>query len=363
MLKTALLSLLFFVGLFTKAQVYNLDQVDNRMHEIPFQKTFSTKEIADFINQNFISEKNKVRAAYFWVAYNIAYNKDSANIINLGVLTQQQKINAALRRKKGVCENFAAIFNDICRQTGINSFIVDGYTKQHGRIDDAGHAWCAVKVEGVWLLCDPTWDAGVSITKYFLAMPEEMIQSHMPYDPMWQLLENPLSHARFYKGDVYNKTKEMLFNYSDSLTTYFGLDSLQKLKVVLARIQKGGLYNKMITERTLLLRMHIEIIRQDKDATDYNTSIADIKNAGNLYNSFIEFRNKKFLSLKANEDPGNLLKQAEQKIHDAKNKLAAIEKSEAVLKFSVDEVQEKINTLSMLIKEQKDFLIQYNRLR
>ncbi len=333
------------------------------MRQIPFQKTFSTKDIADFINQNFIAEINKVRAAYFWVANNIIYNKDSANIINLGVLTHQQKINAALRRRKGVCENFATIFNDICGQAGIKSFVVDGYTKQHGRLDDTGHAWGAVKVDGVWLLCDPTWDAGLSITKYFLATPEEMIQSHMPFDPMWQLLQNPVSYAQFYKGDFYENKKEKIFNYPDSLKIYFTLDSLQKLRVVLNRIQKVGLYSKMITERALWLRMHIEIIRQEDDANIYNTSIADIKNAGNLYNSFIEYRNKKFLPLKAGDDPGNLLMQAQQKIQDAKNKLAAIEKSEAVLKFSVDEVQEKINTLTILIKEQKDFLMQDKRLR
>ena len=75
-------------------------------------------------------------------------------------INPEARITVALRRRKGVCENFAAIFNDICLKAGLTSFVVSGYTKQSGAVDKTGHSWCAVFINKNWYLCDPTWDEG-----------------------------------------------------------------------------------------------------------------------------------------------------------------------------------------------------------
>ena len=359
MLKPVFVLAVLCISTIANAQYYNEEVVDNRMRQIPTYKTHTTKDIAEYIKQNFYSEKDKARAIHYWVVNNIAYSSDSANIINLGTLQPHEKIAAALRRRKGVCENFAAIFNDLCLNAGIKSFIVDGYTKQHGSIDKTGHAWCAVFINDEWLLCDPTWDAGFAYTKHFLVEPSAMIQTHMPFDHMWQLLEKPVTHKQFYNGDVYVNKNNSVFNYKDSIAAYFTLDSLQKLRSTVYRVQLGGLYNKMVKERALWLRMHIENIRQDEDADTYNASIADLKRAGKIYNDFIDYRNSKFIPNISDNSLKDILSPATAKISEAYIKLDAISRSQAVLKFSVDEVKDKLDQLAIQIKEQKEFLNLY----
>ena len=190
------------------AQNANDWQVDNRMLSIPASKTVSTAAIAEYVKENFDTDIKKLRAIYIWVASNIRYTTDSANVINMGA-DPEAKITTALRRRKGVCENFAAIFNDICLKAGLTSFIVDGYTRQNGFVDRTGHSWCAVFAGNAWHLCDPTWDvANGSNTRYFAAGPLEMIASHMPFDPMWQLLDHPVSHNQFSNGNTFQNNNE-----------------------------------------------------------------------------------------------------------------------------------------------------------
>jgi transglutaminase/protease-like cytokinesis protein 3 len=62
---------------------------------------------------------------------------------------------------------------------------------------------------------DPTWGAGhVQNNKYvrklddsyFKADPEKLIQTHHPYDPLWQFLYYPISEQEFYNGNtLFNK--------------------------------------------------------------------------------------------------------------------------------------------------------------
>src|SRR5688572_26460471 len=135
--------------LFIKAQLLH----------IPSNQTFSTSDIAENVKQKFTTDRDKVHAIYTWVASNIRYDTDSANVINMG-LDPDAKVTAALRRRRGVCENYAAIFNEVCIKAGLTSFVIDGYTKQNGFVDKTAHSWCAVFIDNNWLLCDPTWDEG-----------------------------------------------------------------------------------------------------------------------------------------------------------------------------------------------------------
>ncbi len=108
-----------------------------------------------------------------------------------------EKIAKPLRTKKGICENYAALFTAVCGQAGIESVVVIGYTKQRGFVDFIPHAWCAALVDGSWRLFDPTWgsgyvDKGKFVRKmnedYFCAAPDAFIKSHMPFDYLWQFL-------------------------------------------------------------------------------------------------------------------------------------------------------------------------------
>jgi hypothetical protein len=273
-------------------------------------------------------------------------------------LDAEAKITAALRRRKGVCENYAAILNDICLKSGLTSFVIDGYTKQNGSIDKTGHTWCAVFIDNSWLLCDPTWDEG-GTTKWFLVQPSTMIVTHMPSDPMWQLLNYPVSHKQFYTGNIYTDKKQLFFNYADSITAYFKLDSLQKLRSTAFRIEQSGLSNTLVKNRLDVTKMNIEIMRQNKDVELYNESVAGLNNATGIYNNFVEYRNKQFIPAITDNALQALLQGIDTKLYAAHKKLDEIDKTEAHFKFSTEAVRDKLNILSIRANEQKKFLTQY----
>ena len=342
----------------SNAQSFDERQVDNIMMNIPASQTISTTAIAEYVKQNFDKDRKKIRAIYSWVASNIKYDTDSANVINLGT-DPDAKITAALRRRRGVCENYAAIFNDICLKAGLTGFIVDGYTKQNGVIDKTGHSWCAVLVDNDWLLCDPTWDERTGNTQWLFVPPSEMIASHMPFDPMWQLLEHPVSHQQFYSGNIYQNKNQPYFNYKDSIAAYIKMDSLQRFRSTAFRIEQSGLYNNLVRDRHEFTKMNIEIIREDKDVDLYNSSVAYLNDATAIYNNFVQYRNEQFMPAVPDKAMENLLEGINTKLLDAHKNLDEIERTAAVFIFSTEDLRNKLNSLAARVKEQKEFLNLY----
>lgn len=325
----------------------------------PKLKASSTSDIAEYMNANYDKEENKVRAIYAWVTANMRYDTDSARVINAGP-DPDAKITVAFKRRRGVCENFAAIFNDICRKSGLTSFVVDGYTKQGSRVDRMGHSWCAVSVDKNWYLFDPTWDAGSGgNTKFFMVAPAEFIASHMPFDPLWQLLNYPITHEQFYRGRYFAANQSSLFNFPDSVAAYIGMDSLQRLQSTENRIQRYGLYNPRINENYAVVKMNIEIAHQDRELESYNSAIESLNEATGILNNFISYRNNRFLPESSDEQLASLFNGIDDKVDTAIKKLNEVDKSEAKLVLGTEPVREKLIELSKKIQAQKGFLTRY----
>ncbi|HUU28028.1 MAG TPA: hypothetical protein VM123_09465 [archaeon] len=96
--------------------------------------------------------------------------------------------------------------------SGLEIIGIEGFGKGYGYTvgsDFTGknHAWNAVKLDGKWYFMDCTWGAGLPNEKgefvfkfedyYFLTPPEELVYTHFPADPSWQLLEKPVSKQEF----------------------------------------------------------------------------------------------------------------------------------------------------------------------
>src|SRR5664279_571284 len=126
-------------------------ETDRIAHDIPSSQTNSTTGIAAYINNHFDTDNKKVRAIYIWLISHIKYSTDSIHRVILEE-DHEQLVTFALRRKKGICEDFAAIFDDICKKCGLRSFAVEGYTKQNSSFNGAAHAWCMVFIDSKWSL-------------------------------------------------------------------------------------------------------------------------------------------------------------------------------------------------------------------
>ena len=72
----------------------------------------------------------------------------------------------ALVDGKCVCEGYARAFQLLCEKAGITAMCILGNARSNGETE--GHMWNAVRVDGVWYFCDPTWNDTTSSEKYLL---------------------------------------------------------------------------------------------------------------------------------------------------------------------------------------------------
>ena len=336
-------------------------ETDRLALNIPASQTNSTADIAAFIKSHFDTDSKKVRAAYIWVISHIKYSTDSVHRIILDE-DRDQLVTFALRRRKGVCQNFAAIFDDICRKAGLRSFAVEGYTRQSNSVDRTSHAWNIVCTDNKWSLYDPTWDApsyeSVNI-KYFQVPPSVFIQSHMPFDPMFQLLDYPVTYKEFNNDNIRSKNGTAYFNYADTLSKFENSEPLQKYTSAYNRIQNNGVPNSMISTKLKQLRFEIEVIYQVRDSVLYNDAIADYNSATNEFNNFIAYRNNQFKPEKTDAEVQSTFDDIEKQIASARRKLKEVNQSKATLTLDTGDIEYALNTLSNHVKEQEVFTKNY----
>lgn len=300
-MKNTLLFLSFFLHFLSFGQVKDHSLlIDKKIASIPFEKTQNTADIAHFINSNFKTETEKMRAVFYWTATNIRY--DIASISSVPTQeTPQDRINKTLKTRKGVCADYSLIFNEIANLVSIKSFVVHGYTKQNGKINNLSHAWCAAKIDSKWYLFDPTWGAG-SVNnnaftqklnnKYFKVNPEQMIASHMPFDYLWQLLNNPITHQEFIEGKT--STNKNRYDFSSEIAKYESLPSKDQLFETAQRIEKNGIKNQLILNAYNHAKKSWTVERDNATNAKYNQIVSDFNEAINELNDFVYYRNNKF---------------------------------------------------------------------
>jgi hypothetical protein len=84
---------------------------------------------ANYINANFKTETDKIRAVLL-DSINISYDVPGMFDLNVNE-TVPEKIAKALKEKRSLC-SLCCRFNDLAK-VGIQSYIIEGYTKQYGK--------------------------------------------------------------------------------------------------------------------------------------------------------------------------------------------------------------------------------------
>ena len=277
------------------------DIVDAKMTAIPIASTKSTDAIANYINANFKTETDKIRAIFYWTASNISYDVPGMFDFNANE-TAPEKIAKTLKTRKGVCTHYAAVFNELSQKVGIQSYIIEGYTKQFGKVSSLAHAWTAAKINSKWYVFDSTWGAGyVNNGKffkklnnsYFKAAPSVIIASHMPFDYLWQFSNYPISNNDFYEGKIQmNKTKKY-FDFEKEINIYLTLSEEDQLFTSAERIARNGVKNAMILERYEGKKEQRTFLRHNMNIEKLNVVVIELNEAVVLLNDFIHYRNNK----------------------------------------------------------------------
>lgn len=350
-----------------KTTVNEFATVDKKALQLPDSLTKTTDQIATYIKTNFTTDKDKSRAIFIWVASNIQYDIDNIYAINF-YEKKEEKIAKPLKTRKGICENYASLFTDICNKSGIKSFVVEGYTKQNGFTDYIPHAWSAALIDSTWFLFDPTWGSGyVNGGKffkkinndYFKAKPTALIKSHMPFDYLWQFLNYPITNQEFYEGKIQENKTKPFFNFIDTLSFYENLNHIDQVISSAYRIEKNGLKNSLVFDRLQHLKLEIENDKQAKTINLYNSSVGDYNEGVNALNEFINYRNNQFTPKKSDLVIQSMLDNSSLKFMNAKDKLDQIINADTNTANLKTQLTKSINDASTQLKEQQDWLKLY----
>lgn len=183
-------------------------ELDTYVVATPEYETGSADKLVAYITARATNDGEKARAIYRWITTNISYDVIAYINNNPRNLTVEEM----LKSHKGVCGNYAFLFEELCKKAGLEVVTIIGYVRSSiidpsdGNWDRARHAWNAVKVDGEWKLIDSTWGAGYVYSDkfyrrfnefYFFADPTQFIYSHLPEDPKWQLLDPPIDKSEF----------------------------------------------------------------------------------------------------------------------------------------------------------------------
>lgn len=361
--------------LFAQKTVINqFAEVDKKMLALPDSMTRTTRAISAYVVSNFVTTKDRARAIFIWIAANIQYDVENMFAINF-YETQNDKIKKALETRKGICENYAALFNDICLKCGIKCFVIEGYTKQNGFADYIPHVWCAALIDSVWRMFDPTWGSGyVNNGKfykkidntYFNAEPSVFIKSHMPFDFLWEFLHYPVTNQEFYDGATIQNPAKPFFDFEDSIKIYESQNHIEQLVSAANRIEKNGVKNSLIFERLQNIKIEIqndkineENERQNKLVNLYNAAVANYNAAINDYNAFIDYRNHQFVPAKSDAEIQGMIDTTNSRINTAKTKLDQIVKPDGNLDLLMSQLRKSIGDLDSHIQEQQEWLQEY----
>jgi len=358
--------LILFSG--QKIQKQNIyENVDSKVSQIPDSLTQSTAGIAGYINSNFSEQTDKSRAVFIWIALNIQYDVENMFAVNFALDTAEI-VDKVLKTRKGICRHYAELFHDIARQVGIRNYVISGYTKQQGFVDYLPHAWCAGLIDSTWYLFDPTWGSGYIQNskfikkvnnKYFKAKPEQMIKSHMPFDPLWQFQNYPLRNQDFYEEKFKTDNTKPYFNFSDTLDRFEHESAIDRLISVGNRIERNGVKNALIFNELQENRREIEYYRSKAMIETYNKAAYTYNEGVGQLNRFIAYRNNQFKPQMPDSAIQQMVDTTQYSFELSRLHLSTIKNPDANMLTAISQLNQAIDEAMLNLNEQKAFLQKY----
>ena len=334
---------------------------------IPKSQTRTSADIAAYISAHFTGQTEQARAIYMWIATHIEYDIPAMSLTG-SYMKKSEILNDVLSMRKGICSHYAELFTDIARQVGIESYVVAGYTKQGDYVDETPHAWNAARIDSVWYLFDATWGAGYIrqnrfVKKvddaYFRMEPSCAILTHMPFDPMWQFLSEPITHDEFYGKNRTAHHPVIYFNCTDTLTNYIRMNRMDQLISSLARMESNNNGNLFIASQVRDMERGLEYYKNQVNTDLFNAAVDRFNEGIIRFNDFIDYRQNRFMPEKADEELRQMLALAEFHLMDAGSKLWSIEAPDIDMAESIADMNAIIERVMIKLYRHKAFLEEY----
>ena len=336
--------------------------VDAKVSQIPDSSTRTVAGLARYINASFSTEGDKARAAFVWVAKNIRYDVDNQYAV-IFFRNPSDVIAETLAKRIGVCMNYAEVYSAVANLAGVKTYPVPGYTKSHGEVAQVGHEWAATRIDGQWYLMDPTWAAGMVAgdrfiprlnNEYFRAAPASFGRSHLPFDPLWQLVTVPRTPQQFQQGTAPGAPARP-FHFADSVAAYERQAPLQQLRATNRRVQQNGVKNGLIFNYLGSTRQ----LEENLHVAAYNEALAAFNSGINKLNEFIEFFNRQFQPRKTDEELRVLLDPLAADLARSRQLLASARSQEPLNQASQKEFQESLRQAEDKLRNCQAFMERY----
>jgi len=189
-------------------------------------------DLAKDLAAPYTTDEDKVRAIFMWVTNNIAYDcalfhsnnnkglqisyKDQAELDAKREKYYSDYATRVLRGRKAICEGYAVLFQELCRQNGIRCEIVIGRVSNNtamiARVRNrknfsTNHAWDKVMINGTWYYVDPTWASGYCDKKvkkfykdfkgyYYLTSLDQLYATHAANEKQTEKRNNAVARSR-----------------------------------------------------------------------------------------------------------------------------------------------------------------------
>ena len=195
------------------------------------------------VTKDMDSEEDKVLAIHEWITHQIKWKNSKTHE------THYKTARKVLLKRKGAASAYVILFDEMCKFAKIECEIVKGNVTPEFSVnynpkayEISNHSWNAVKINGKWFVVDVTFDAGCMQKKkypvkkfieknilipypggvkrfyfikkkskfihkpsrdYFLKN-QEMLETHFPLMPMWQLSEDTIS-SNIYRKKLWER--------------------------------------------------------------------------------------------------------------------------------------------------------------
>lgn len=182
--------------------------------------------------------------------------------------------------------------------------------------------------------------------------PGDLIITHMPYDPLWQFLNYPVTRDDGYAGNFMINKKQPYFNYSDTLNKFINQSYIERLKSSYKRIKDNGVKDTATVHIIKNFRFRILFY-------EYSNALIYYKDGSNRMKNYYEYKDNKFIPKKSNAEIIKMLDDAENSLRQSDEHLNEIFNIFSKLNVPEKEVQTNNADLEMKIKKEREFLENY----
>lgn len=298
-MKRIILIFLFVVSFISAFGARDYRTVDRFVRSLSDGHITNLDSLSTLISTKFSREEYRLRAIYGWVCKNITYDMD--RIGNPASYSGDWEVSEILEKRKTICSGYVNLFIALCRRMDIMAYYVPGYTRQNGSVIDQSHAWAAVRLSsGRWALFDPTWGASVwydgELFKrlsydYFMVEPSDFIRDHFPFDPMWQLLYQPITSKMFYDGKL-DQNAPIFFNYNDSIAKSFRRKESAGYALAIRRIVGSGITNDATQRYVSALESQQRLALKDEQQAEVDAWLYALDQEQKRYDASVEMYNQ-----------------------------------------------------------------------